>query len=108
MFSRCIELGVTISIVEKKEFLVKYLSTELQQHQINIRFMTGETVTEEQTQLKHPTLLNPNHNHHQPQLNTIQLTHHHLNKQNQTRWSVRIVRRRDMEYGIVLRIWNSQ
>jgi hypothetical protein len=29
-----------------------------------------------------PTLLNPNHNHHQPPLNTIQLTHHHLNKQN--------------------------
>jgi hypothetical protein len=39
----------------------------------------------EQTQPKHPTLLNPNHNHHQPPLNTIQLTHHHLNKQNQTR-----------------------
>jgi hypothetical protein len=36
-------------------------------------------------QPKHPTLLNPNHNHHQPPLNTIQLTHHHLNKQNQTR-----------------------
>jgi hypothetical protein len=35
----------------------------------------------EQTQPKHPTLLNPNHNHHQPPLNTIQLTHHHLNKQ---------------------------
>jgi hypothetical protein len=32
-----------------------------------------------------PTLLKPNHNHHQPPLNTIQLTHHHLNKQNQTR-----------------------
>jgi hypothetical protein len=39
----------------------------------------------EQTQLKHLTLLNPNHNHHQSPLNTIQLTHHHLNKQNQTR-----------------------
>jgi hypothetical protein len=57
----------------------------------------------EQTQSKHPTLLNPNHNHHQPPPNTIQLTHHHLNKQNQTRWSVGIVRRRDMEYGITLR-----
>jgi type II secretory pathway component PulJ len=34
----------------------------------------------EQTQLKHPTLLNPNYNHHQPPLNTIQLTHYHLNK----------------------------
>jgi hypothetical protein len=30
MFSRCIELGVTISTVEKKEFLVKSLSVELQ------------------------------------------------------------------------------
>jgi hypothetical protein len=39
----------------------------------------------EQTQPKHPTLLNPNHNHYQSLLNTIQLTHHHLNKQNQTR-----------------------
>jgi hypothetical protein len=44
MFSRCIELGVTISTVEKKEFLVKSLSTELQQYLINIRFMTGETI----------------------------------------------------------------
>jgi hypothetical protein len=34
----------------------------------------------EQTQLKHPTLSNLNHNHHQPPLNTIQLTHHYLNK----------------------------
>jgi gag-polypeptide of LTR copia-type len=32
MFSRCIELGVIISVVEKKEFLVKSLPTELQQH----------------------------------------------------------------------------
>jgi hypothetical protein len=39
----------------------------------------------EQTQPKHLTLLNPNHNYHQPLLNTIQLPHHHLNKQNQTR-----------------------
>jgi gag-polypeptide of LTR copia-type len=30
MFSRCIELGVTILTVEKKEFLVKSLPTELQ------------------------------------------------------------------------------
>jgi hypothetical protein len=30
MFSRCIELEVTISVVEKKEFLVKSLSAELQ------------------------------------------------------------------------------
>jgi hypothetical protein len=27
-----------------------------------------------------PNTLNPNHNHHQPPLNTIQLTHYHLNK----------------------------
>jgi hypothetical protein len=40
MFSRCIELRVTILTVEKKEFLVKSLSAELQQHLINIRFMT--------------------------------------------------------------------
>jgi gag-polypeptide of LTR copia-type len=46
MFSS-IELGVTISVVEKKEFLVKSLPTELQQHLINIRFMTGETITVE-------------------------------------------------------------
>jgi hypothetical protein len=55
MFSRCIELGVIISVVEKKEFLVKSLSTELQQHLINIRFMTGGTVTVENltyTQIK--------------------------------------------------------
>jgi hypothetical protein len=55
MFSRCIELGVTISVAEKKEFLVKSLSTELQQHLINIRFMTGGTVTVENltyTQIK--------------------------------------------------------
>jgi hypothetical protein len=54
MFSRCIELGVTISVVEKK-FLVKSLSAELQQHLINIRFMTGGTVTVENltyTQIK--------------------------------------------------------
>jgi hypothetical protein len=55
MFSRCIELGVTISVAEKKEFLVKSLPTELQQHLINIRFMTGKTVTVENltyTQIK--------------------------------------------------------
>jgi hypothetical protein len=54
MFSRCIELGVTISTVEK-EFLVKSLSAELQQHLINIRFIIGETVTVENltyTQIK--------------------------------------------------------
>jgi hypothetical protein len=45
MFSRCIELKVTISVVEKKEFLVKSLFTELQQHLINIRFMISETIT---------------------------------------------------------------
>jgi hypothetical protein len=44
MFSRCIELRVTILVVEKKKFLVKSLSTELQQHLINIRFIIGETV----------------------------------------------------------------
>jgi gag-polypeptide of LTR copia-type len=44
MFSRCIELRVTISVTEKKEFLVKSLPTKLQQHLINIRFMTGGTV----------------------------------------------------------------
>jgi hypothetical protein len=38
---------VTILTAEKKEFLVKSLSIELQQHLINIRFMTGETVTVE-------------------------------------------------------------
>jgi hypothetical protein len=55
MFSRCIELGVTISTVEKKEFLVKSLPTELQQYLINIRFMTGGIVTVENltyTQIK--------------------------------------------------------
>jgi hypothetical protein len=54
MFSRCIELGVTILVLEK-EFLVKSLSAELQQHLINIRFMTGGTVTVENltyTQIK--------------------------------------------------------
>jgi hypothetical protein len=54
MFSWCIELGVIISIVEK-EFLVKSLSTELQQYLINIRFMIGETVIVENltyTQIK--------------------------------------------------------
>jgi hypothetical protein len=54
MFSRCIELGVTISVT-KKEFLVKSLPAELQQHLINIRFMTDETVTVENltyTQIK--------------------------------------------------------
>jgi hypothetical protein len=30
MFSRCIELGVTISAVENKKFLVKSLPAELQ------------------------------------------------------------------------------
>jgi hypothetical protein len=43
MFSRCIELGVTILATEK-EFLVKSLPTELQQYLINIRFMTGGNV----------------------------------------------------------------
>jgi hypothetical protein len=55
MFSRCIELGVTILAIEKKEFLVKSLSTELQQYLINIRFMIGEIVTVENltyTQIK--------------------------------------------------------
>jgi gag-polypeptide of LTR copia-type len=55
MFSRCIELGVTISAAEKKEFLVKSLPAELQQHLINIRFMTGGTVSVENltyTQIK--------------------------------------------------------
>jgi hypothetical protein len=45
---------VTISAAEK-EFLVKSLSTELQQHLINIRFMIGGTVTVENltyTQIK--------------------------------------------------------
>jgi hypothetical protein len=36
---------VTISAVEKKEFLVKSLPVELQQYLINIRFITGGTVT---------------------------------------------------------------
>jgi hypothetical protein len=55
MFSRCIELGVIISTIEKKEFLVKFLPVELQQHLINIRFITGGTVTVENltyTQIK--------------------------------------------------------
>jgi hypothetical protein len=53
-----------------------------------------------QTQPKHPTLLN--HNHHQPPLNTIQLTHStSTNKTNKMKWDCE---ERDMEYGIVLRI----
>jgi hypothetical protein len=46
---------VTISVVEKKKFLVKSLPAELQQHLINIRFMTGGTVIVENltyTQIK--------------------------------------------------------
>jgi gag-polypeptide of LTR copia-type len=53
MFSRCIELGVTISVAEKKEFLVKSLSAELQQHLINIRFITGRTVIVENLTYTH-------------------------------------------------------
>jgi hypothetical protein len=47
VFSRCIELEVTILAIEKKEFLVKSLSTKLHQHLINIRFITDEIVTVE-------------------------------------------------------------
>jgi gag-polypeptide of LTR copia-type len=44
-FNRCIELGVTISVAEKKKFLVKSLPTKLQQHLINIGFMIDGTIT---------------------------------------------------------------
>jgi hypothetical protein len=56
----------------------------------------------EQTQPKHPTLLNPNHNYHQPPLyNSTNSPSSQQTKPN--KMSVEIVRR-DMEHRIALRI----